>query len=260
MECKDQRFNPSKELSSLIQKKYNKLYSVVYRMTNDHKDTEDVLQNTFVKAIDNMHNFRQQSEMYTWVYRIAINESCRFLKSISRLPIVGILEKNGMSEETFFNSLQYTPSYDDNLIVEEMREMCLHGFLKCIPQPMRISILLKGCLQLKTSEIAAVMEMTEENVKVTLHRARKRLAEMFEMRCSLIDSKKQCKCYLWIKYMRDNNLPLPQGHYQYKNRELEKEHFKKMSALHKIDYLYTVEEKLTKEEFIGKLKKVVAIL
>lgn len=192
---------------------------------------------------------------YTWIYRILINESYRYFEYIHKLPSTRIINDLGLKEREFFGNIDYTPNFDDELIIDEMREKCLQGFLKCLPKNQRVCFLLKTCMHLKNQDIAEILDISIENVKVTLHRGRRKLQEMIEMRCSLIDPEKPCKCYLWIKFMRDHNLPIPEGHNQFKTEELKKEHFKNMSLLNKIHYLYTVEGRLTKDQFIVKLKK-----
>ena len=248
------------ELEEVFDVNYVKLYSCAYRMIGNHQDTEDVLQNSFLKACQNIDKFRGEAKLSTWVYQIVINECYRFFKHIRKLPLTRITEDLGISEREFFDSLCYVPDYDDNLFIEEMREKCLQGFLMCLPKNQRVCFLLKTCLHLKNQDIAVVMDMSPENVKVTLHRGRKKLQELFEMRCSLIDPEKPCKCYLWIKFMRDHNLPIPEVHYQTKSEELQKVHFRNLSLLRKIDYLFTVEARLTKEQFINKLKQAAEIL
>jgi len=65
---------------NLLVKKYqSRLYQQVRRMVIDHDDTDDVLQLVFIKAWKNMNSFRQESKLYTWLCRIAINESITFL-------------------------------------------------------------------------------------------------------------------------------------------------------------------------------------
>ncbi len=249
-----------RQLEAMYADNYSKLYSCAYRMTGNHQDAEDVLQNSFLKAYKNIDKFRHQSKLYTWVYRIVVNESYRFFEYMKKLPLQRITEDSRMTEEEFFHSIEYTPCMEDNLIVEEMREKCLQGFLKCIPKSQRICFLLKTCLDLKNQDIAVILDISVENVKVTLHRGRKNLQEMFEMRCSLIDPEKPCKCHLWIKYMHDHNLPMPEGHCQIKNEDLKKEFFQTMSLLKKFEYLYTVEARLTKDQFLSNLKKTIEIL
>ncbi|QUI21309.1 hypothetical protein HZI73_02970 [Vallitalea pronyensis] len=129
-----------------------------------------------------------------------------------------------------------------------------------MPQKQRACFLLKSCLQLTNNDIGEVLGISEGNVKITLHRGRKKLQELFEMRCNLIDPQKPCKCHLWIKFMRDHQLQLPKGYEQPKADALKKEHFRNLSLLKKIDYLYTVEAKINKDTFMEHLKKVAKIL
>ncbi|HYE81941.1 MAG TPA: RNA polymerase sigma factor [Clostridia bacterium] len=248
------------QIEDIFSSNYEKLYSCAYRMVGNHQDTEDVLQNAFLKACKYIDKFRGDSELFTWIYRIVINESYRFFQKINKLPLTIITENLKISEKEFFESISYCPDYDDNLIIDEMREKCLQGFLKCLPKNQRVCFLLKSCMNLKNQEIADVLGMSLENVKVTLHRGRKKLQEMFEMRCSLIDPEKPCKCHLWIKYMRDHALPIPTGHNIIKADELKKKYFRDLSLLKKIDYLYTVEAAWTKDEFLQKIKKAVQLM
>ena len=134
------------ELTQVFEEQYKKLFGVVYRMTENVQNTEDVLQNVFINAYTNLGNFRGDSKLSTWLYRIAVNESYDYLKSWSKLPVVMISEEYSMTEREFFESIEYVPNQDDNLIIEEMREKCLRGFLRCIPEKMRVCFLLKTCL------------------------------------------------------------------------------------------------------------------
>lgn len=247
--------NLKQQLEKMMDEEYEKFYAVIYRITGTHQDTEDVLQNSFIKAFCNIDQFKGKSKLSTWFCRIAINESYRFMKIWHKLPVVSIVEEMDVTEDVFFRGLEYEREIDDALIVEEMREKCMRGFLNCIPKQRRVVFLLKNSLELKNKEIAEILETSESNVKVMLHRARKQLQEMFEYRCSLIDPTKPCDCYLWIKFMKDHSLPIPEGHHQIKNDELVSEHFRRMATLKKIAYLYQVENTMDKETFIKKIKK-----
>ena len=246
------------ELENLIRNDYNKLYSYAFRMIGKHQDTEDVLQSSFLNAYKNLSKFRSESKMSTWLYRIVINECYKYFEYIDKLPLVRITEDLGITEKEFFDGIEYTPDFNDDLIIDELREKCLKAFLKCLPKNQRVCFLLKTCTGLKNKEIAETLGMSVENVKVIQFRGRKRLQELFEMRCSLIDPEKPCKCHLWIQFMNDHNLPLPTGYNQLKTDELRKEHFKNLSLLRKINYLYTVEKKCDKKEVIDKIKRISA--
>jgi len=248
------------QLENVIEDEYNKFYAVIYRITGTHQDTEDVLQNSFLKAFINIDKFKGKSNLSTWLYRIAINESYSYMKTWKKLPVVSIIEENNITDDLFYKQFKNEPSIDDELIIEEIREQCIRGFLKCMPKQRRVVFILKTSLDLKNKEIAEILEISESYAKVQLYRARKQLQEMFEYRCSLIDPSKPCKCHFWIKYMRDNNLPIPDGHHQIKNNTLHSEYFKKMESIKKIAYLYQVENTMNKEAFIKKIKKSIEIL
>ena len=65
----------------LVRKHQEKIYYFVRRMVVDHDDADDVVQNVFIKVWNNLDSFRADSKFFTWLYRIAVNESLSFLKS-----------------------------------------------------------------------------------------------------------------------------------------------------------------------------------
>ena len=66
--------------TSIIKKYQEKLYWHIRRMVVDHDDTNDVLQNVFIKVWNGLGNFREDSRLYTWLYKIATNESLSFIE------------------------------------------------------------------------------------------------------------------------------------------------------------------------------------
>ncbi|HPT20650.1 MAG TPA: RNA polymerase sigma factor [Bacteroidales bacterium] len=248
------------ELTDIFNSRYEKLYAYTFRMVGNHEDTKDILQNSYIKAFSGLDKFKGESSLTTWFYRIVINECYKHFEMLKKLPVKLITEKLEISEQQFFESIDYEQKIDDELIIEELRERCLFAFLKCVPKNQRVCFLLKTCLELSIEEISEVMGMSISNVKVTLFRGRKRLQELFLHRCNLIDPKNPCKCYLWFKYMKDHNYVIPKGYNQIKNDSLRKQHFINMNNLQKIDYLYTVEASITKYEFINQLHDLVSTL
>lgn len=79
--------NPSTQqhaFRALVHEYQRPLYQLIRQMVVDHDDADDVLQNTFVKVFQNIHNFKGDSRLYSWVYRIAVNESLTFLQQKKR--------------------------------------------------------------------------------------------------------------------------------------------------------------------------------
>jgi len=104
-----------KELENIVEQDYEKFYDIVYRITESHQDTEDFLQNSFLKAYNNLKNFRGQSKLSTWFYRIAINESYRYIQSWKKLTVIAIVEDLNINETTFLGNLEYDENFVDEV-------------------------------------------------------------------------------------------------------------------------------------------------
>ncbi len=246
------------ELLKLYDEEYDKLYCTAFRMTGNHHDAEDVLQSAFLKAITHMQQFKGDAKLSTWLYRILINEGNDNYKRIRKLPVVAITQELGMSEEEFFAELESSNEPIDNkLVVDEMREKCLTAFMRCLPKQQRAVFALRTFLDLKLSEIAEVVQITENSAKVTLYRARKTIQDLHYDRCSLIDPSKPCKCYLWVKFMKEHNLPIPMGYTDYRDLDLLDEYKQFIRGTLDIYAMYKVGRKIPKEIFLGKLREII---
>jgi RNA polymerase sigma factor (sigma-70 family) len=84
--------------TSIIKKYQEKLYWHVRRMVVDHDDANDVLQNVFIRVWKGLENFREDSQLYTWLYRIATNESLTFIEQQKKRTSVSLSdEDSGLS-------------------------------------------------------------------------------------------------------------------------------------------------------------------
>src|SRR3954468_19589550 len=79
-----------KAFTAIIKKYQEKLYWHVRRMVVDHDDANDVLQNVFIKVWNGLENFREDSQLYTWLYRISTNESLAFLEQQKKKSAVSL--------------------------------------------------------------------------------------------------------------------------------------------------------------------------
>jgi RNA polymerase sigma-70 factor (ECF subfamily) len=75
---------------SLISKYKERLYWHIRKIVLDHDDTDDVLQNTFIKVYKNIHRFKGDSKIYTWMYRIATNESLTFIQNKAKMKNISM--------------------------------------------------------------------------------------------------------------------------------------------------------------------------
>src|SRR3982751_5148749 len=93
-ETKEQAF------TSIIRKYQEKLYWHIRRMVVDHDDANDVLQNVFIRVWNGLENFREDAQLYTWLYRIATNESLTFLEAQKKRASVSFSDvETGLSNK-----------------------------------------------------------------------------------------------------------------------------------------------------------------
>src|SRR6266576_1286826 len=99
-----------KAFTAIIKKYQEKLYWHIRRMVIDHEDTNDVLQNVFIRVWNGLENFREDSQLYTWLYRIATNESLTFLEQQKKRASVPL----GDVESGLSNRIKADKHFDAN--------------------------------------------------------------------------------------------------------------------------------------------------
>src|ERR1700740_576731 len=110
-----------KGFTGIIKKYQEKLYWHIRRMVVDHEDANDVLQNMFIKVWNGLENFREDSQLYTWLYRIATNESLTFLEQKKKRSAISLSDvENGLS-----NQLKADKNFDGNKL-EWKLQLAIH--------------------------------------------------------------------------------------------------------------------------------------
>lgn len=151
----------------IVKKFQERVYWQIRRFTKNHQDTEDVMQNVFVKAWKGLPNFREESNLYTWLYRIAYNETQTFLTREARHQTVDL------DPPLFENNIQiegrtYTPSQ-----IEEV----LNKALAALPEKQLLVFNLKYFDDLKFNEIAELTGTSVGALKASYHLAVKKIEE-----------------------------------------------------------------------------------
>ena len=152
-------------------------------------DAEDVTQEVFVKIDKSLKTFKGESKLSTWVYRIATNAGLDRLRSSWRrqssreVSVSGEAGESGMELEDQDSSItKMTPSAPGQVIKFEMNE-CIREFVDRLPPDYRTVIVLSELKDLKNREVADILGISLDAVKIRLHRARARLKKEFEDGC-----------------------------------------------------------------------------
>src|SRR6476661_3760891 len=156
------------EAFNLLLKKYQqKIYWHVRRMVIDHDDTDDIVQDVFVKVWKNLENFRQDAQLYTWLYRIATNESITFLNNKKK--------KNNVSMDDVSYEME-SLSTGNNFTGDQI-QMKLQQALLTLPEKQRLVFNMKYFDELKYEEISAILGTSVGALKASFHLAVKKIEE-----------------------------------------------------------------------------------
>lgn len=184
---------------------YERLYNLAFRMTGNQKDSEDVIQTAFLKAYKAFEKFKNYSSIYTWLYRIVLNVAKDFYQEGRKLPVEVYSEEHNISQVEVYRYINSFGQVEDKALVNNLRENCLQMFMNCMPSKYRAVYTLRIILHCSVKETAEILEISQEQVKVNLHRARKITADHINERCSLIKPGSICDCRSYAKYLSENN-------------------------------------------------------
>jgi RNA polymerase sigma-70 factor (ECF subfamily) len=173
------------------------LRSFILRMTASVQDAEDIVQDTYIKALAKINTFRGEASLKTWVFSIASNLARDLLRSKQRWPenVTDICRKEALGNRQFFQEAMQIreTSPQGKFEIKEHIAFCFTCVSKSLPLEQHLVMLLKEVYGFKVKEIAQIIDQTDAMVKYYLHVGRSRMIEIFNRRCSLIN--KQGVCY-----------------------------------------------------------------
>ena len=154
--------------TAILKKYQEKLYWHIRRMVVDHDDANDVLQNMFIKVWKGLENFREDSQLYTWLYRIATNECLTFLEQQKKRSSTSLSDlENGLE-----NKLRADTNFDANRL-----EWKLQMAIQKLPEKQRVVFNLRYYDEMPYEEMSRVLETSEGALKASYHHAAKKIEE-----------------------------------------------------------------------------------
>ncbi|PUV21403.1 MULTISPECIES: RNA polymerase sigma factor [Sphingobacterium] len=164
--------NTREEAFRLLLKKYQqKIYWHVRRMVIDHDDADDVVQDIFVKVWKNLGNFREDSQLYTWLYRIATNECITFLNKKK--------QKQNVSLDDDTTAYLAETLADGNYFNGDKAQMKLQQALLTLPEKQKLVFNMKYFEDMKYEEISEVLGTSVGALKASYHLAVKKIESFF---------------------------------------------------------------------------------
>jgi RNA polymerase sigma-70 factor (ECF subfamily) len=146
------------------------LYWQIRRIVLTHEDSNDILQNTFIKAWNGLSNFHGDSKLFTWLSRIAVNESLDFVRKQKNAPMMSTDD----ADLGIANQLMADDYFDG-----DETEAQLQAAIASLPEVQRTVFMLRYYDEMKYSEISRIMGTSEGALKASYHIAVKKISEFF---------------------------------------------------------------------------------
>ena len=184
----------STSLNTLIGYHQPFIYNVAWKLCHDPTEAEDLTQEVLIKVITKLAQFNFKSKFRTWLYRIVVNEF--------------LLTKRIKSEEKFsdFNDygkrLEQIPNAELTIeediayqeLSKEMQIQCMSGMIMCLNREQRLIFILGASFGIDHNLGAEIFNISTQNFRVKLHRARKDLFNYMDNKCGLVNKSNPCRC------------------------------------------------------------------
>ena len=163
--------------AELVRRYDRNVFRIAQHITHHREDAEDVVQEAFLKAYENLDRFQEQSKFYTWLVRIAVNEALMKLRRRRPERMVSLDEDIQTDEDSLPREVaDWAPNPEQNYTQEELREI-LSRTIQGLPAGFRTVFVLRDVEGLSTEETAEALDLSIPAVKSRLLRARLQLRE-----------------------------------------------------------------------------------
>ncbi|NJO01029.1 MAG: RNA polymerase sigma factor [Bacteroidia bacterium] len=182
------------------------IYNVAWKMAHNPDDALDLTQETLIKVITKLSQFNFKSSFRTWLYRIVVNE---FLQTKRRNA-----ENRFVSFDDYGSKLDAIPNAELNKeeelahkeLSEEMKMSCMSGMLMCLNREQRLIYILGDTFSIDHNLGAEIFEISPQNFRVKLFRARQDLYNFMNQKCGLVNTTNPCRCPKKAKSLKQMGL------------------------------------------------------
>ena len=160
-----------KAFKQLVNKYKERLYWHIRKIVLVHDDTDDVLQNTFIKIYKNIDNFKNESKLFSWMYRIATNESITYINKRAKERDISVDE---------YHQEAVTSLADDHYFSGDYIQLVLQKAIATLPQKQQIVFNMKYFEALKYDQISEILDTSVGALKASYHHATKKIEEFIK--------------------------------------------------------------------------------
>lgn len=168
--------------NQLVEEYKDQIMSVCYGFLKDENDAEDLTQEVFVEVYRTISKFKEESTLYTWMYRIAVSKSLDELKKRRSLKRAAFFEKRVRSEAANLEmSMKESPDASpEEALLQKQQQQFIHDCLEELPETQRIAFTLSQSDGVSYKEIAEIMDRSLSSIESLVHRSKKNLRNIME--------------------------------------------------------------------------------
>jgi RNA polymerase sigma factor (sigma-70 family) len=178
------------------------IYNLAFRMVMDHEDASDITQEILIRIITHLAVYDPAKGAFrTWVYRIVVNYVLNMKKRKFEARIHDF--------EAYVAAIENFPDHRDfahpeaAVLAEEVKTGCMLGMLLCLKRPERVAFLLGAVFGVQDAVGAEIMEVSRENFRQMLSRARRKVRKAMGGLCGVVDPANRCRCAHKVKSFVD---------------------------------------------------------
>lgn len=183
-------------LALLIERHYAYIYNVALKFFNSVHDAEDAAQEVMIKVITNIGSYKpEKGKLRTWLYRIVFNHYLNAKKSRPEILLVeGFHTFFDIIDGIPFKELSDQEEQEMKALVEEARISCMAGMLMCLSREQRLTYIIGEVFDIDHNLAAEIFEITADNFRKRLSRARRELYNWMNNKCGLVNKENPCRC------------------------------------------------------------------
>jgi len=186
------------EKPEVLYKDYSRrIFNLAYRMTGNKDDANDITQETFIQAFKSIDTFKGESQVYTWLYRIARNNCLRFLAKKYKTTFLSLQE---LTEKVSSPVSEEISESEKSEYIMQVKDGCLSGLLRCLSLQQRLAFILNVLLNLPIEQVASVLDKSENATRILVHRSKQNIKDFLCCNCSVYDSRNPCRCENLINF------------------------------------------------------------
>jgi len=159
----------------IIKRYQTKLFSYLYRLIGNREETEDLLQNVFVKVYNNLDRFDRRKKFSSWIYRIAHNEAVNFLKKKGKKKFISLEDITTTKDKLEISTSEKSPA--DSWIKKELKKEVEMAMEK-LPAKYKEVLILRYFLDKSYGEMSEILGKPVNTVGTLLNRAKKKLLQV----------------------------------------------------------------------------------